>query len=240
MLLPTDGRGGQEIKKENATGFDQWMTDCDFEDHFWAKENAIYDRDGWIGVQHPRKPDTKHDNEHLPLLILAKHENGQRKNWDMRLQIRATEKDEFVGGFAFDAEYQFSSLQPTISDGENRAGRIEFVRGMTPQQCLDFRAQNETMQREGIAAGAVQDIDHGIPEMKAAILTAVRIKAGKNYSPDTALVVWLRDEKNPHFAGYTYADPGFPGQICDVAGGFTKLCIVGVLSGCHWAKGIGL
>lgn len=240
MLLPSGHPATSEETAEIEAGFDRWMTVCDFEQLFWAKENAIYANNGWFGVQHPRKPDAKHDNEYLPLLILAKHENGQRRNWDMRLEIRATEKDEFVGGLAFDAEYRFSSLQPTISEGENRVGRIEFVRGMTMRQSLDFRTQNEVLQHEGSFLGAAQDIDQGISEMKAAILAAVQKKMTKEYSTDTALVIWLRYEQNPNFAGYAYSDTDFLDQIRGEAGDFAKLCIVGVNSGCRWIKGKGL
>lgn len=223
----------------DSRAFDQWMDVVAFEDLFWSVEADIRKDGRWIDVQHPRKPLTKHDNEYLPLLMLAKHEYGARQNWDMRLEVRATVQEETVEGHSFDAEFRFLPMQPDWID-QGRQGRIEFVRGMSTEQSLEFRLQNETLQRDGFVSGPIRDMDHDISEMKAAILAATRNKSGKNYAKDTVLVIWLRDEKNPNFAGHAFADEGFLDEIRREAGRFASLCIVGIASGCRWVKGSGL
>ena len=52
--------------------FATWLGVDAFEGLFWSVKAEIRKNGCWIDVQHPRKPDTKHDNEYLPLLIPAK------------------------------------------------------------------------------------------------------------------------------------------------------------------------
>lgn len=219
--------------------FDQWLTVQAFEDLFWSLETHILKNGRWIDAQHPKKPYGKFDNELFALLLLAKHEVGARRNWDLRLEVRANIRDIKSENFSFDAQYRVKSLQPDWLD-QDRSGLIEVVRGMTEKQSLDLRTQNEILQREGSAAGGARDMDDGVATIKAAILDAVRKKSAKTYATGTGLVVWLRGEANPKFAGYAYSDSTFLDQVRKEATAFAKLCIVGVSSGCRWVKGTGL
>ena len=220
------------------------MSVCAFERRFWLQTDILYQTGGWLSAQHPPQKHKKLDAEFLPLLILAKHENGRRKNWDMTLEIKAKVNPEDEGEQSFDGEFRFTSNQPTISGTENREGRIEVVTGMTQEQFLAFKATNVQLERDHIVSQEPRDMDHGLPEMKSAVLQAISKKATKmdhgTYHKDTALLVWLRAEVNPRFGGVAFYDEAFKDQMKDAAGGFKKVCVVGINAGCHWVKGEGL
>ena len=226
-----------------------------FEDMFWLEAERIRTLDpksGELGRyfvgQHPSRtangPGPKHTNEWLPLLILAKHEAGRRRNWDAALHLAVSHDEDRVTetGESFDAIYRFEDRNLRWG---NRSGHIEITRALSGEASLALKEDDLKLSTGEQVIHEARDIDAGLLPMKEDILRAVEGKAAKfrkgRYPIDTTLLVWIRQDQNPGWSRSAFETANFKTQVQERAGtAFVAVCVVGINCGVIWAKGVGL
>jgi hypothetical protein len=238
---------------ELASG--DWLNIGDFEELFWEQSQKIRSSDPkatkegkFFVSQHPSRstdgPGSKLVDEWLPLLILAKHEVGRKKNWDALFYLRVSNGEDAVtnDGRSYDAEYCFKDYN--LGFGE-RAGYLEITRGISSQQSQDLKERDRALSQGILPALEVRDQDAGLTDMKEQILEAVARKkemaqAGI-YPAKTTLLIWLREELNLPLCRTTLQEEKFRQSAREVVeNAFNGLVLVGVTCGVIWISGDGL
>lgn len=234
----------------------RWKSLSGFEREFWTEADRIRVEDRKAATlgpdyaqQHPSHekghPGPKHTNEWLPLLILLKHEAERRENWPISVEVAISDGADAKteNGLEMDAAYRFTDRILCVH--ETRKGHLEVVRSISEEDSRKLEARNRQISRAGAVSLGPGDLDGDLPEMRRDALDAIANKVENfrkgAYEPNTVLVVWLRDEKNPGYGRFVFDEEGFRRDVAAAtAGAFERVCVVGVTCGIVWVKGDGL
>ncbi|MFV1875422.1 hypothetical protein [Nioella sp.] len=159
-----------------------WLNIGDFEELFWEQSQKIRSSDPkatkegkFFVSQHPSRstdgPGSKLVDEWLPLLILAKHEVGRKKNWDAPFYLRVSNGEDAVtnDGRSYDAEYCFKDYN--LGYGEARRVRLgDYSWNFEPAKPRPERKRDRALSQGIRPALEVREHDAGLTDMKEQIL----------------------------------------------------------------------